>query len=213
MKMISIVLVSDNKTAVNRFIENKKKEGNSLIFRIAPKTKEFGIDQIKKIIGEVKIYHPKLRIYFFENFQLSSTEAQNSFLKILEEPPTNTQFILSVDNIHQLVPTIISRAKVIYLDKKREGRQNDKVVLPTNLSTISSKEEAIKIIDNIIFFFRKRLTVDIKAPPILNETLKIKQFLENNNLNSQLALDHLLIFIKKRYNGYNGFNDYKNNKK
>lgn len=44
-------------------------------------------------------------------------EAQNALLKLLEEPPENTYFLLSTDNKSSLLPTVISRTNTIRLNK------------------------------------------------------------------------------------------------
>lgn len=44
-----------------------------------------------------------------------TTGAQNAFLKLLEEPPVNTSFIIAVHSLDQLLPTIKSRAQIVQL--------------------------------------------------------------------------------------------------
>lgn len=46
-----------------------------------------------------------------------SIVAQNAILKIVEEPPTNTYFIMTVENRNSLLPTIISRGVVYMMDR------------------------------------------------------------------------------------------------
>ena len=82
--MIPLLIISPDKKLVGEYI-NKLKPG-SLFFEILPTTKEFSIDDIKNLIKETKIFNPQTRIYFLESFNLSSIPAQNSFLKLLEEP-------------------------------------------------------------------------------------------------------------------------------
>lgn len=60
------------------------------------------------------------KIYVIENANQLNQSAANSILKFLEEPEKNIIAILMVDNIYQLLPTIISRCQIIHLkqDKK-----------------------------------------------------------------------------------------------
>ena len=44
-------------------------------------------------------------------------EAANAFLKILEEPPSNTTIILVTDHMELLLPTILSRCQKINFPK------------------------------------------------------------------------------------------------
>lgn len=49
--------------------------------------------------------------------QESSPEAANALLKLLEEPPADTQFVLTVTDANQLLPTIRSRAVELKLNR------------------------------------------------------------------------------------------------
>src|SRR3989339_404069 len=118
--MIPLLLISKDKIFINNYV-NKLKKG-TLFIEVTPSTKEYSIDDIKGIIIETKVFYPKTRIYFLCNFHLSSIPAQNSFLKLLEEPPSNVQFILSTNNKNGLLPTIISRVKIVKLQGNEKQR-------------------------------------------------------------------------------------------
>ncbi len=211
--MIPLLLVSDDKVLINDYMD-KLKEG-SLFFEITPTTKEYSIGDIKSIIKETKVFFPKIRNYFLPDFHLSSIPAQNSFLKLLEEPPSNVQFILSTNSKNRLLPTIISRVKIVKLQGK--GLQNvvgaqfiapiitglmnqtPTAKIPLMSFRVIDKESAQNIFYQIIIFFRKRLDSDKNSPIILKKLLRLKGLLESNNLNPQLAVDQGLIFIWKTY--------------
>lgn len=53
------------------------------------------------------------RAVIVEHAERLTTEAQNAYLKLLEEPPADTLMVLTVDNQRTLLPTILSRAQVI----------------------------------------------------------------------------------------------------
>ncbi|MDO9027838.1 MAG: hypothetical protein Q7U68_03140 [Candidatus Roizmanbacteria bacterium] len=217
--MIPLLIVSDDNELVNSYV-NKLKQDN-IFFEVVPSTKEYSIDDIKSLIKETKVFNPKTRIYFLPDFHLSSIPAQNSFLKLLEEPPSNVQFVLTTDNKNNLLPTIVSRTKIVKLRGKNERGNVDKFVvdemegltLPTGRQVnqtptmkipllpfkIIDKESANNILRQIIFFFRDRLDSDRNSPIILKEILRLKSLLENNNLNPQLTVDQVLIFIWKTY--------------
>ncbi len=209
--MIPLLIVSDDNKLVNSYV-NKLKQDN-IFFEITPSTKEYSIDDIKSLIKETKVFHPKIRIYFLPYFHLSSIPAQNSFLKLLEEPPTNVQFILSTDNKNRLLPTIISRVKIIKLRGKETKNVVERFIAPEiegviNHTTtkipllpfkITDRESANDILRQIIMFFRKKLDSDKNSPLIIKEIIRLKALLENNNLNPQLTIDQVLIFIWKRY--------------
>lgn len=56
------------------------------------------------------------RLIWFEEADHLTPPAQNALLKLLEEPPANTQFYLSCSSIVSLLPTIRSRCQITRLD-------------------------------------------------------------------------------------------------
>jgi DNA polymerase-3 subunit delta' len=56
---------------------------------------------------------PLRRAVVIEHAETLTTEAQNAFLKILEEPPQDTVVMLTADNQRALLPTILSRVQTI----------------------------------------------------------------------------------------------------
>jgi DNA polymerase-3 subunit delta' len=62
-----------------------------------------------KTIGQ----RPLRRAVIVEHADNMTTEAQNAFLKLLEEPPADTILVVTVDNQRALLPTILSRAQSI----------------------------------------------------------------------------------------------------
>lgn len=57
------------------------------------------------------------RVYILAGAENMTVQAQNSLLKILEEPPEHAVFILTAENRNLLLPTILSRLQVIRLDR------------------------------------------------------------------------------------------------
>ena len=66
----------------------------------------FSLSSMSGIGGKIGIIHDADRI---------TVQAQNAFLKNLEEPPKGSSFILSSGNPHTLLPTVISRCQLIPL--------------------------------------------------------------------------------------------------
>ena len=210
--MIPLLLISNKKSSLDLFTEKLKKDG--IFFEVTPFTKEYSIDDIKDITKETKIFNPKTRFYYLPNFHLSSIPAQNSFLKLLEEPPSNVQFILSTDNKNRLLPTILSRVKIVKLHGNEKQNifdeslsdaikglinQTPTTKLPLIQFKITDKESAKNILLQLINFFRGRLNSDKKSPPIIKEVLRLDRLLDSNNLNPQLTVDQALIFVWKMY--------------
>lgn len=73
------------------------------------------IGQIREINNDVSlsIFEAQYRIYILKNVEKMNDAAANAFLKILEEPPEKTLFILTTNAIDSLLSTIVSRCQLI----------------------------------------------------------------------------------------------------
>lgn len=76
-----------------------------------------GVDQIRQVMPSVayKTVHGGRRVYIFEDAQLITAQGQNALLKVIEEPPEGTLFILLCERKSQLLRTIISRTQTLTL--------------------------------------------------------------------------------------------------
>ena len=77
------------------------------------------IREIKKTIN-LSVDNNLTKVYMIlqsEQLCYPNTESANALLKILEEPPKNTLFILITSDISMLIDTIISRCSIIYFPK------------------------------------------------------------------------------------------------
>lgn len=68
------------------------------------------IEQIQKLYTETRSKNTVRNTWLIVGAEDMSEEAQNAFLKLLEEPPAKVTFILSVSNAEKLLPTIRSRS-------------------------------------------------------------------------------------------------------
>ncbi len=70
------------------------------------------IDDVRELIRTTNLTHQgKYRIVIIENIERMPIEAQNSFLKTLEEPPGKTIFLLTTSQVDQVLLTIQSRVR------------------------------------------------------------------------------------------------------
>jgi len=82
---------------------------------IEPENKEIQIGQIRDLIWKLSLkpYAAPLKITLIDKAHLMNQEAQNCFLKTLEEPKKNTLIILITEYPETLLPTIFSRCEQI----------------------------------------------------------------------------------------------------
>ncbi len=78
---------------------------------------EIGIDAIRALqrLANLPPYEGKCKVFIIEDAEHMSTEAANSLLKILEEPPPKVVWLLLSAEEQRLLPTIISRCQRLEL--------------------------------------------------------------------------------------------------
>jgi len=82
--------------------------------------KAVGIAQVRDFQKRIflKPFKSKQKAVILSTQNTITTEAQNALLKVLEEPPDNTILLLICESSEDFLPTIISRCKIITLDKE-----------------------------------------------------------------------------------------------
>lgn len=117
--MQSFLIVSkDTKIAFDHAISIcKKNRIESIDIDIHSFDKKVGIEDVRNLQKKIWLVplKSKIKAVVLEGHEGLTIEAQNSLLKILEEPPNNTIIILTISSIDELLTTILSRCKIIKL--------------------------------------------------------------------------------------------------
>jgi len=152
-------------------------------------------DQIKALQQEFakKSVESTRKFYMIHHADKMTPNAANSLLKFLEEPSSHTTAILMTENIHQILPTILSRCQILKftpLPKKEmisllieSGIRSDRA--PLLASMTNSVEEAIHL-GNDDWFAQARKVM-----------LKLYEVLSSQNL-----LDALLYIQHEMFNHF-----------
>ncbi len=86
--------------------------------------KSISVEDIRQMIADVQLLplSQNKKIYLIFDAEKMTEQAQNAFLKTLEQPPEYAYFLLTVQNAEQLTDTIRSRSTIIYtgVNTKRE---------------------------------------------------------------------------------------------
>jgi hypothetical protein len=87
-----------------------------------------GIEEIKQLQEEMryKPFQERVQIALILDAKKLTTQAQNSFLKTLEDSSDTTIYILLTGSEKDLLPTIISRSKKLY-SKAKQGIRDSKL--------------------------------------------------------------------------------------
>ncbi|TGV29764.1 DNA polymerase III subunit delta', partial [Mesorhizobium sp. M00.F.Ca.ET.186.01.1.1] len=78
---------------------------------ITPDGASIKIDQIRALQKEMamRAVESKHKVYIIEHVDKMTTQASNSLLKFLEEPPAGVLALLLTEHSHSILPTILSR--------------------------------------------------------------------------------------------------------
>jgi DNA polymerase-3 subunit delta' len=84
---------------------------------ILPEGKAVKIDQVRQVkrIASLRPHEGRYQVFILDAAGTMTPEAANSLLKVLEEPPAGTLFILLAENPRRLPQTIVSRCQLVTL--------------------------------------------------------------------------------------------------
>lgn len=180
--------------------------------QLEEKKKEISVSQIRSLLPLFHHQHTQLRIIIIEDYDTVSEEAQNALLKLLEEKTQNTQFFLLVTNVFKVLPTIRSRSHIHSVQQNDTGAvQVDGVdelankILASDVTALShplvatlTSQKAIEICDTLLFSLRATLHKGGTATTgTMKEIMRIKQLIQENNLNPRLGIDALILAPKR----------------
>lgn len=205
-----------NKEEAKTFEKIKDFEGKPDIFliQLQEKEKSIGIPQTREGINFLreKPFSYKKKFLVILDSEKLTTQAQNSLLKTLEEPPSQSLIILSSRTQNSLLGTIVSRCRLLSIkkDEEKEEMENEisyKKVLKMSLGerldmcAELSKEEKEDVIEVLEKWVGEGREVLLKDPKNINNTknlkriLEIKNDLENTNVNVRLSLESLVLSL------------------
>ncbi len=169
------------------------------------------IDEVRELIRKTNLTHTgKYRIVIIENIERMPVEAQNSFLKTLEEPPEGTVFILTSSQIDQVLLTIQSRVRHYHFstidDAILTKHLNEKFGFKPETDEIVNISQgrpglAIKMMeDSEAYHYQKRLYHQIEGFLRKNDLSNKFQFIEDIEKNAaevEFFLDAFTRYLRK----------------
>lgn len=131
-------------------IENIKKIINITNFDVIYENL-FKISDVKQLIKNTNFKLSKKTVYIIQDFDNASKEAQNAFLKLLEEPQENLIFVLTAKSEEKIIPTVLSRVVIKKFNNNLENYKNN-----INNNLVNFFEEDINYKFNIIDKIKNR---------------------------------------------------------
>lgn len=168
-----------------------------------------GIDDVKKLQKEM-VYTPyseSVQVALIYNAEKLTTQAQNSFLKTLEDSSNTTAYILVTSNERNLLPTILSRSMKIYTKQVRQENEDkgipsilgkDLVEAFNDIEKISKEMGTTNLLLNQIeSYYQELLESDEQSKQIYDNILQIsktRKRIEANG-NRRLLLENLFLVL------------------
>lgn len=144
------------------------------------------IDQVRDLIATINLTpQGKKRVVLIQNIDRMPTEAQNAFLKTLEEPPEDTMFLLTSSEPKKVLPTILSRVRPLEFSLLPEDEL--KGGLQSRFSQIGNMEEAIQIAQGRPGLAIMLLEHPLKMSEYREFYYRLEGFFKNNDLISKFA--------------------------
>jgi len=112
---------------------------------------------------------------YIDSIENATEEAQNAFLKNLEEPQPNLYYILTTQSPAAVLPTVVSRCEVAKIANSPQTTEYGKNIKPTlpDIDKIKDRREAKEFVQNLINNWHFNL---------INNSRKQKQTAENLEL-------------------------------
>lgn len=159
------------------------------------------------------------KVYIINNADKLNVSASNSLLKFLEEPPEGIIAILIVDNMYQLLSTIISRCQVLSFKKKNNNNDLSSIMkigqyLFSDLNQLNEfvNVYGLELIDETINYIKYLETYKEDTIIYKNKTF-IQKFNDRRKIN--IAFDLFILYYKDVFNkllniSYEYYYDYTN---
>ena len=176
-------------------------------------------DDIRDLIEKVRIPPQigKYKVYIIDEVHMLSKQAENAFLKTLEEPPPHIVFILATTEKNKILPTILSRCQIYDFNRikdseinnclkdicKKEGFEyEDEAISIISRKSDGSLRDSLTILDRIVSFTNKNITTE-KTSALLN-ILDNESYLNiSKNIFEKDLISSIISFNKICEKGFN----------
>ena len=142
------------------------------------------VEDIRDLIDKVRIppQSGKYKVYIIDEVHMLSKNAENAFLKTLEEPPPYIVFILATTEKNKILPTILSRCQIYDFNRISENEIFENLKQICNKEEVTFEDEALNIIakksdgslrdsltilDRVVSFTNKKISLQ-ETSAILN---------------------------------------------
>ena len=209
--MQSILITSKDKERIR--LTAQKICADNQIFRfdieVIATEKIVGIGDIRKLQEKLflKPLESEAKAVILEAFFGMTPDSQNAFLKVLEEPPSDTIIMILTSSLDFVLPTVLSRCKLFSLDQVRKLTDEE---IANNLKIISElknggaskalkiaqsygkdRETALQFLEGLIISLHTNL--ETENLQILKSSQKTYNIIKTTNVAPRFALENLFL--------------------
>ncbi len=127
--------------------------------------KRFVKDDVKKMVADAYLTpnEADVKVFIVKELQQMTEESQNLLLKILEEPPRYTAFVLTSDNSNAVIGTVLSRVVRLRMGKTTAVEYSEKAtaVIRSLINALLSPYEYDRIEATAALDGNKALTAEV----------------------------------------------------
>lgn len=176
--------------------------------------KSLGIGDIRELNKKIflKPVESEKKAVILEAFSGITIEAQNAFLKLLEEPPINTIILILASSLDFVLPTVLSRCSVINSEKNKNLSQEE---IETNTRIITSlrfssnaliiaqdfskdRETALNFLEKLIITLEESVENSVDYTPaelgkILRKLQETYTVIKTTNISPRFALENCFL--------------------
>ena len=214
--MQSFIIISKNREKAREFVKKMADERKISKFDIYSyeTEKAVGIGDVKSLSKQIflKPMQGDRKMIVLEAFLGMTIDSQNAFLKVLEEPPLSTTIVI-LANSNFFLPTILSRCKLIELDREMDFEKDEEQKLLEILESLKSTGvgEKLKLAQDLskdkeqALIFLEKLIIVARNEMVKREELQFKDYLKvlqkyykeikQSNVNLRLGLENLFLEI------------------
>lgn len=172
--MIAKILISidldKRKAEINKIVGEFGLEPDHPDLLYIDDDEKLGVEGAKKVRDHLSLkpFSAKGRAVVIVSGHNLTNEAQNSLLKILEEPPLESLIVIGVENEEQLLETIRSRCEIIFLvqDKKEVHFDRVEKIMGMNLDQrfefVEKLDEKEELVAELIEYYHQKVMSEKK---------------------------------------------------
>ncbi len=206
MKDAPILLVATSQAADEWIMDELHPSCPSAVVQhIYPEKSAITIDQVRDLKKGLITSSVRHQIIVLHRMHDARNEVQNALLKLLEEQPAFVKMILVSMSAEALLETIRSRCQIMHLNSyeipihaelkalfETHGSSPARLIADAHVR-VTTADEAISVLDQLLLYLRERMAQHPPFASVAAECLKTRTLIRSNNLQPQLAVDHVLI--------------------